>query len=47
MSIPVAQIFSMVGDETQALFDYVPGSDKSEPLPLSAFKVEELKEVGE
>jgi len=47
MSIPVAQIFSMVGDETQALFDYVPGSDRSEPLPLSTFKEEELKEVGE
>jgi len=43
--IPVAQIFSMMADETQDLFNYVSGRDLEEPLPLIAFKEEELHEV--
>ncbi len=45
MSIPVAQIFSMVADETQGLFDYVSGRDIEEPIPLVTYKEEELHEV--
>lgn len=45
MSIPVAQVFSMIADETQGLFDYVSGRDLKEPIPLVAYKEEELHEV--
>jgi len=45
VSIPVAQIFSMIADETQGLFDYVSGRDIEEPLPLVAYKEEELHEM--
>ena len=45
MDIPVAQIFSMVSDENQALFDYVPGRSLDEPLPLTTFKESEFLEV--
>jgi formate dehydrogenase subunit beta len=45
MSIPVAQIFSMVADETQGLFDYVAGRSSGEPLPLKTYKKDELHEV--
>ena len=45
MSIPVAQVFSMIADETQGLFDYVSGRDLDEPIPLVAYKEEELHEM--
>lgn len=45
MDIPVAQLFSLVADQTQKLFQYVPGRDKEEPLPFSVYKEEEFKEV--
>ncbi len=45
MSIPVAQIFSMIADETQGLFDYVSGRNLEEPLPLITYKEEELHDV--
>ncbi|MCK4347695.1 MAG: hypothetical protein KAW47_03680 [Thermoplasmatales archaeon] len=45
VSIPVAQIFSMISDETQGLFDYVSGRSLEEPLPLVAYKEEELHEM--
>jgi len=45
VSIPVAQIFSMVADETQGLFDYVSGRSLDEPIPLIAYKEEELHEM--
>ena len=45
VSIPVGQIFSMVADETQSLFDYVSGRDAKEPLPLITYQKEELHEV--
>ena len=45
MSIPVAQIFSMIADETQGLFDYVSGRNLEEPLPLVAYQEEELQEM--
>jgi len=45
MKIPVAQIFSMIADETQNIFDYVSGRSLDEPVPLVDFKKEELAEV--
>lgn len=45
--IPVATLFAKVGAETQALFDYVPGKDPEEELPLKRFEEDELAEVGE
>jgi formate dehydrogenase subunit beta len=37
MSIPVAQIFTLVGEALQKEFDYIPGQNLSEPLPLLAY----------
>ena len=45
MAIPVAQIFTLVGDKNQEAFDYVPGRSVDEPLPLTTFEEEELLEV--
>lgn len=45
MSIPVAQIFSLVADRNQEAFDYVPGRSKEEPLPLRVYQEEEFQEV--
>ena len=45
MEIPVAQVFSLVAEETQGLFGYLPGTSIDEPIPLVAYKEEELQEV--
>jgi formate dehydrogenase subunit beta len=45
MLIPVAQVFSLVGDRNQAAFDYHPGRSKEEPLPLRFYQEEEFEEV--
>jgi formate dehydrogenase subunit beta len=45
MAIPVAQVFTLVGDRNQEAFDYVPGRSVDEPLPLTTFEEEELLEV--
>ena len=45
MDIPVAQIFTLVGDRNREAFDYVPGRNADEPLPLRTFEEEELLEV--
>lgn len=45
-NIPVFQIFRMVGDKVQKAFDYVPGRNLGEALPLSIFREDELSEVG-
>ena len=44
-SIPVGQIFSLVGDQTQSSFEYVPGINRLQPLPLQAFREDEFCEV--
>lgn len=44
-SIPVAQVFSLVGDRNQEAFDYVPGRSLDEPLPLRIYEEEEFEEV--
>ena len=35
----------MIADETQKMFDYVSGRSIDDPLPLVAYKEEELHEV--
>jgi formate dehydrogenase subunit beta len=45
--IPVGRVFRTVGASVQAVFDYVPGFNPEEMLPLVAFKEEEWQEVGE
>jgi formate dehydrogenase subunit beta len=45
MAIPVAQVFTLVGDRNQEEFDYVPGRSVDEPLPLTTFEEEEFLEV--
>jgi len=44
-SIPVAQVFSLVGDKNQKEFDYVPGRSLNEPLPLRVYEEKEFEEV--
>jgi formate dehydrogenase subunit beta len=45
ISIPVAQVFSLVADRNQAAFDYHPGRSREEPLPLRFYQEEEFEEV--
>jgi formate dehydrogenase subunit beta len=45
MDIPVGQIFSVVAEQTQAIFDYVPGKNLDEDQPFMTFKLDELTEV--
>jgi len=44
-SIPVAQVFSLVGGKNQEAFGYMPGKSKDEPLPLRVYKDREFEEV--
>jgi formate dehydrogenase subunit beta len=43
VDIPVGRIFSLVGEATQGIFDYIPGSEQE--LPLKRFELEELTEI--
>jgi len=45
--IPLTTIFRAVGQEVQALFDYLPGRSLEDELPLATFKEDELTELGE
>lgn len=45
--IPVGLVFSLVGEQVQAAFDYQPGKDVHEPLPLVTFETNEWVEIGE
>ncbi|MCK4306938.1 4Fe-4S dicluster domain-containing protein [candidate division WOR-3 bacterium] len=45
MSIKVAQIFSMVGDKSQKVFNYTPGKSIEEQLPLKVYEEDEFHEV--
>jgi formate dehydrogenase subunit beta len=44
-AIPVAQVFSLVGNRNQETFDYVPGRSRDEPPPLRVYQEEEFEEV--
>ncbi|MCK5559467.1 MAG: 4Fe-4S dicluster domain-containing protein [Thermoplasmata archaeon] len=43
--IPVARIFNALGQEIQKIFEYIPGRDLAEELPLATFKEDELAEA--
>jgi formate dehydrogenase subunit beta len=43
--IPVSRIFSKVGASIQGVFDYVPGRDLAEQVPVKTFEQEELAQV--
>jgi formate dehydrogenase subunit beta len=45
--LPVGRVFRTIGQQVQAEFDYVPGRDVEEPLPLVTFREDEWMEVGE
>jgi formate dehydrogenase subunit beta len=46
-NIPLLKIFKTVSYDVQQIFKYVPGRDLEEPLPLTTFKEDELRSVGE
>ncbi|MCS7283038.1 MAG: 4Fe-4S dicluster domain-containing protein [Anaerolineae bacterium] len=45
--LPVGRVFRAVGQQLQAVFDYVPGRSVEEPLPLITFREDEWSHVGE
>ena len=47
VNIPVATVFSKVGDALQKVFEYFPGKDAEEPIPSGTYKETEFAEVGE
>ncbi len=46
-NLPVGRVFRAIGQQVQAVFEYVPGRDVEEPLPLVTFREDEWMEVGE
>lgn len=46
VGIPVAAVFSRTGERTASIFDYVPGRDIAEEIPVMVFKEEEFPELG-
>jgi len=47
VDIPLSIIFKKIGESVQKMFDYVPGKNTDEELPLSTFEKEELVEYEE
>lgn len=45
--IPVGAIFSAIGAQVQSAFEYTPGRDVTEALPLITFQANEWTEIGE
>ena len=45
MNIPLGRIYSLVGQDVQALFDYEAGRSLDEELPVIIFREEELEEI--
>ncbi len=45
--LPVGRVFRAIGQQVQETFDYEPGRDVEEPLPLVTFREDEWMEVGE
>ncbi|GAB4506540.1 MAG: Coenzyme F420 hydrogenase/dehydrogenase, beta subunit C-terminal domain [Anaerolineales bacterium] len=43
--LPIATMFRAVGQEVQALFDYVPGRSLDEPPPVATFREDELEGI--
>jgi len=47
VDIPVSLIFKKVSESVQKMFDYIPGKDIEEKIPLITFKQEEFAEIEE
>lgn len=45
--LSVGQVFRAIGQQVQEVFEYVPGQDVEEPLPLVTFREDEWMEIGE
>jgi formate dehydrogenase subunit beta len=45
--LPVGTVFRAIGQRVQEVFEYLPGRDAEEPLPLITFKADEWTEIGE
>jgi len=45
--IPVASIFKKIGEETASMFDFEPGRNVDEQIPVMIYKEEEFPELGE
>ncbi len=44
VDIPISTIFLKVGDSVQKMFEYIPGKNIDEEIPVTTFKVEEFEE---
>ena len=47
VDIPISLIFKKVGESVQKMFDYIPGKNVDEDIPLITFEEEEFAEVEE
>jgi len=47
VNIPVATVFTRVGDSLQKVFEYQPGLDVEQPVPSGTFKEDEFAQAGE
>ncbi len=47
VNIPVSTIFMKTGEETRQPFDYLPGKDVEDKIPVMIFKEEEFTDLGE
>ena len=45
VDIPISILFKKVSESIQGMFDYVPGRDPDEKLPVCTFEMEEFREV--
>ncbi|NYT15926.1 MAG: coenzyme F420 hydrogenase [Methanomassiliicoccales archaeon] len=45
VDIPISILFKKVSESVQDMFDYVPGRDPGEKLPVCTFEVDEFREV--
>lgn len=45
--IPISTVFSKVGESVQKIYDYLPGRNVEETVPISTFEKEEFNEIGE
>ncbi len=44
MDVPVAQVFKFLANELQEMFNYIPGKNIDEPIPILTYKEKELNE---
>lgn len=47
VDIPVGTIFTAIGSQVQAVFEYSPGRDVDDPIPLTTYQAEEWTTIGE